>query len=324
MRSATRGFVLALVALATATGPALGDDTAPATGSAAEAAEPDADAAVDVPWSEDPSLPHLAGPRTMTLPGDLEVTVPAGMVLYEQTAARAILRRGGDTDSSVVAIIEPVDGAWWIAIDWSDVGYVTDTDADHLDAEELLASYRQGTIQMNAERTRLGIPELFIDGWSTPPAYDQPTHQLRFGITAHDSDGLSVNDMTRILGRRGYAEYVVVTDPATLAADKIAAQPILASLHFRPGATYAEYVAGTDKHSGMGLRGLVLGGVGIGVAAKAVKIGLIAKFAIVFKKLWFLFVGGIVGLWKLISGRRRHEEPESAANSVPPGTAPPP
>ncbi len=57
----------------------------------------------------------------------------------------------------------------------------------------------------------------------------------------------------------------------------------------------------------MGLRALVLGGTGIAVA-KAAKVGLLAKFLLIFKKGFIVIFIAIGGFIKWLTGRKKEEE----------------
>jgi uncharacterized membrane-anchored protein len=100
-----------------------------------------------------------------------------------------------------------------------------------------------------------------------------------------------VNYNTRVLGRKGVMEVVLVVDPANLAATLPEFRSVIAGHKFQSGESYAEYRPG-DKIAKYGLGALVLGGAAVGAA----KLGLFASLAVFFKKAWKLVIIGVIAL----------------------------
>ena len=129
--------------------------------------------------AEPPDLPpHITGPKLVDLGNQTEIDLPAGAILLEKAEAQAAVRKGGDDATNVVAFIGALDAEWAIIIEYSDSGYVDDSDADKLDASELFESYQEGNKQQNEQRKTMGIDPLVLDGWSEMPSYDKPSHNL--------------------------------------------------------------------------------------------------------------------------------------------------
>ena len=246
------------------------------------------------------------------------IDLPEGMVLFERAVAQDLLRKSGDPPDDVVAMVVKPGSEWQALIEYSASGYIDDSDADDLDAGDLLDSYRQGTEKQNVTRKARGISELFIDSWSEAPRYERASHHLVWGLLAHSTEGKVINHFTRILGRNGYLAIDLIDSPERLEASKKEALPILQATRFNPGSTYGDHVS-SDKDSGIGLRGLVLGGAGVAVASK---LGLLAKLLLVFKKLFIVIGAAIAGLFRWLFRRK------PAASSDPmvmgPPSEPPP
>jgi uncharacterized membrane-anchored protein len=269
-------------------------DQAPADGSADGSA---ADVPLQLP-------PHIEGPQLVDLGHDTEINLPAGRYLFEHDVAKTIVEKDGGNGDSVLAIIIPKDletQSWSVNIDYEDVGYVKDDDANDLDPNDLFNQYKAGTDQQNARRRTLGIPELFLDGWSEMPKYDKATHKLAWGLKGHSTEGQIINFFNRLLGRNGYLSVDLIDSPDKIEQSKVQAAAVLTAVHFKPGATYADHKSG-DKDSGMGLKALVLGGAGIAVF-KAAKAGVFIKLLLVFKKGIIVLVAGIAAFFKKIFGR---------------------
>lgn len=277
-------------------------------------AEAEGDNAAEAPLA---GLPHIVGPKRVDLGHQAEIDVPAGMILFERTEAQELLRKGGNDAEGVVAVIAPPAGtssSWLVVIEADDVGYVSDDDANELDAPAMLEQFKQGTIAQNKRRVGLGLPELFLDGWSEPPRYEPTTRHLVWGLNGHDTDGKVVNFFTRFLGRNGYLSVDLIDDPSTLEASKAEALSILTAVHFAPGARYEDHVD-SDRDSGLGLKALVLGGTGVVIAKKT---GILVAIVLAFKKGFIVVFAAIGGFFRWLFGRKKRESDDLVTSDSPP------
>lgn len=276
------------------------------------------------PPAEPELPPHIVGPKLVDLGNNTEIDLPDGMILLERTEAQKLLRQMGNSPEDTVAIVLKPDSEWLIDIDYNGIGYIDDSDAADLDADELLESYREGTRRQNETRKSLGKTELVIDGWSERPRYERAQRHLVWGLAGHDIEGKVINFFTRILGRNGFLSVNLITAPEHIEASKQEALAILQATRFKAGAKYEDHDS-SDKSSGLGLRGLVLGGAGVAVASK---LGLIAKLLLVFKKGFILVFAAIAGLFKWLFRRKPSESivADSSGDPSPPvdGPSPPP
>ena len=306
-----------------------------AAAKAAEKAKPDeaADKAAPAPEVPDedeaeaeaeaePEIPHIVGPKLVDLGHGIEIDLPAGAELIERAAAQELVRAGGGDGENVLGIATKAGKDWWLVIELDDMGHVNDDDADELDADELLQAYRDGSVEQNKLRKAKGIPELFVDGWSEPPRYDRAHRQLLWGLNAHDSENDKViNFFTNVLGRTSIISLNLVDSPETIATAKAEAADILAATRFKVGSRYEDFDEKTDKDSGMGLTGLLLGGAGI-AAVKGAKAGFFVKLLLIFKKFFWVVGIAIVALLKKLAGRKSEPTAEAVA-STPPNDGPP-
>jgi uncharacterized membrane-anchored protein len=97
----------------------------------------------------------------------------------------------------------------------------------------------------------------------------------------------NVNYRTYVLGREGYIEMNLMTEPQALAATKVHAQQLLDATHFNDGKRYEDFNASTDRVAEYGLAALVAGGV-------AKKLGFFAVIGVALAKFWKLIVLGFV------------------------------
>jgi uncharacterized membrane-anchored protein len=260
--------------------------------------------------------PHVTGPQLVQLGHGAELDLPAGLTLFEAETAQRLLRElGSNAEGAVAAIIPSQDqGTWAIVIEAQDVGYVSDRDADELDADAMLAAFKQGTLAQNAERRKLGVAELFVDGWTERPRYERAEHHLVWGLEAHDADGKVVNFFTRFLGRHGYLSVNLIDSPENIAQSKQQVLSILTALRFQPGSRYSDHVD-SDRDSGLGLKALVLGGAGVVLAKKT---GILIAILLALKKGAIVIVAAIAGFFKWLFGRGR-----GRTDSAPPSVDPP-
>src|SRR5512139_2228471 len=83
-------------------------------------------------------LPHIKGPQLVSLHPEIEIDLPAGAILLEQKEAVELVKEGGgDTEGVIGALLNP-DKNWLVLIEYAPIGHVTDSDADELDAAQLL------------------------------------------------------------------------------------------------------------------------------------------------------------------------------------------
>ena len=291
--------------------------------------EPPAEAEPTTPPAEEAnpidSLPHVVGPKLVDLGHEAEIDLPAGLTLFERATAQELMKKMGNDAQAVVAAILPAAGTgdWIIVIEADDVGYVSDEDADELDATAMLEQFKTGTIQQNVERKKMGIPDLFVDGWSERPHYEHALHHLVWGLDAHDVNGKVINFFTRFLGRNAYLSVNLIDEPANIEKSKAQALAILNAVRFKPGSRYSDHASG-DRDSGLGLKALVLGGAGVVLAKKG---GLLIALLLFLKKGLIVVIAAIGGFFKWLFGRKKSTDvppappisPDPSAGSPPVG-----
>jgi uncharacterized membrane-anchored protein len=252
----------------------------------------------DIRWQAGPSVGSL---------GDIaQIKVPEGFRFTGQAGTRTFLElTQNPTNGSELGILLPESveaGRWFVVFDFNSIGYVKDDEKDKLDADDMIASIREGTEAANEERKRRGWATMSIVGWRTPPFYDTRTNNLTWAITGSGEDGNVVNYSVRLLGRRGVMNVDLVLSPEEVDAVVPAFEKVLGGFTFKPGSRYAEFVQG-DKVAAYGLTALVAGGAGAALA----KSGLLGK-------LWKAIVLGVVALIAAIKKlfSRGGDEPQPA------------
>jgi len=250
-----------------------------------------------------PKLNFLKGPAKASLGNVAKIDLPAGYFFVDGKDYRAMLRAEGEPVSGrELGLLSSTNEDWSVIFKFSDVGYVKDDDKDSLNADKLLDSIKRGTAEANKARTQAGRPTIEVVGWEFPPKYDSTTHNLEWAIRGAVEGRQILNYNTRLLGRKGVMEVVLVVQPEQLAETLPAFRGLLSGYSFQTGETYAEYRSG-DKIAKYGLGALVLGGAAVGAA----KLGLFAWLAVFLKKGWKLVVVAFAAVAsffkKLFTGR---------------------
>lgn len=183
---------------------------------------------------------------------------------------------GNLTSGNELAYLAPLDMSWFAVFEFEGIGYVKDDEKDKLDADKILEQLREGQKHANEQLSSRGMPTLTVLGWQTPPFYNTATKNLEWAIRLSGSDGSTlVNYKTKVLGRRGVMDVVLVCGEEEMAAIVPEYQKLLTGFSFKKEESYAAYKSG-DKVAEYGLTGLILGG-GLLVAAKSGLLGKLIK-----------------------------------------------
>ena len=245
-------------------------------------------------WQRGPLDVPLGEHATLTLSADYQFLGP-------QDTQRLLKDMGNFPSGAELGLVTASSGKneWFVVIRFVDAGHVPDDEAADWDAEEMLASIKEGTEEANAKRREMGLPTLTVRGWEEKPHYDKATNKVVWAIAADDGRGTTVNYNTLALGRHGYMSMNLVADLRHLPSLKPHAATLLSNLNFVQGKRYTDFNSTTDKVAAVGLAALVAGA--------AFKSGLFAKLLVLliaFKKVVLLAGAGLIGLvWKLVKGR---------------------
>ena len=191
---------------------------------------------------------------------------------------------------------------WGAVLNWSDVGYVKDSEYDGIDFNKMLEKQKEDSREASSRRQSAGYGQMLLTGWATPPHYDKQAHKL-YWAKAFDVDRpvQGLNYDIRILGRNGVIELSMVSDMSELAQIEAQVPAILGMVDFTDGNRYADYKSG-DKVAAYGIAGLIAGGV----LAKAGFFKLAWVFVAKFIKL--IIVGMIAlfaGIKRLVTGNKK-------------------
>lgn len=301
------GLVLVAAACSTATAQEGGGGLTPAEIAAlTEAGESFEDFA---DFEDEPQTPYEAFMATIDwrtegtgqLGGHATLEVPPGYRFTGSPGTRRLMEAFGNLVSGEeLGFIAPDDNDadWFAVFEFEPVGYVKDDEREKLNASKLLKELRAGQEQANEQLREMGQSTLEVVGWQREPFYNETTRNLEWALRLRDSEGNElVNYKTKILGRRGVMDVVLVCSEEELAEVVPEYQRLLAGFSYLESESYAAYEEG-DPIAKYGLTGLILGG-GLLAAAKSGLLG----------KLWKPIAAGLVlaGLFikRIFTGRTK-------------------
>lgn len=231
------------------------------------------------------------------------INVPEGYRFTGQPGSSKLMEFYGNlTNGSELGFLSPEDFSWFAVFTFSDVGYVKDDEKDKLDADKILEDMRKGQEQANAELSRRGMSPLTILGWQTPPFYNPETKNLEWAVRLSSAGGQVVNYRTKILGRRGVMDVVLVCDESQLATVVPEYQKLLGGFSYKKEEAYASFEKG-DKIAEYGLTGLIVGGTLLAAA----KTGLLSKLGQFLKPILIGVVAVFAGIAKLFGFKKKKE-----------------
>jgi len=192
-------------------------------------------------------------------------------------------------------VFAPNDLSWFAVFQFNPVGYVKDDET--LDPKSLLDTVTRGTEQGNVERRKRGWSTMTILGWRFQPRYDKQNNLLEWAFLAKEdrSNSQIINYNTRLLGRTGVMEVVLVAGPDVLDTSVAAFKQAIKGYSFVSGERYADYRKG-DRVAEFGLAALIAGGA----AAVATKKGFWAALVAFFVAAKKLVIAAVIGLFAWI------------------------
>lgn len=194
------------------------------------------------------------------------------------------------------------DSSYVFNIQYDEIGYVKDNDADDIDYDELLKQMKKDANAENAEREKMGYEAIHMVGWAAKPYYDKDKKVLHWAkeIKFGEEEGNTLNYNIRILGRKGVLVLNAIAPMSGLPMVQQDAPQVLEMASFGEGLAYKDFNSTTDDVAAWTIGGLVAG-----------KLLAKAGFFAVLLKFWKIIAVGVValggGLWKRL--RRKKEEP---------------
>ncbi|MGF9700072.1 DUF2167 domain-containing protein [Paenibacillus sp. MABNR03] len=219
--------------------------------------------------------------------------------LDKANTQRSMLNMGSKPNGNEIGSLYSTSqsGSWYVVFEYVKTGHINDSD-QNLDAEELLSSYIRGTEEENRELA--SEDKTYITGWEIEPTYDRTKHQLVYSLGFKDaSEQAMVNYNVKMLTREGYIAAILVTEKPDFEQNRRAFEDtVLNQLNVNAGHTYEDYDASTDKTSTVGLKSILVGGIGYTAGQKF-------SILLLFKKGWYVIVPLLVGIFLWLKYRRK-------------------
>ena len=154
-------------------------------------------------------------------------------------------------------------GGYVFNIEYEEMGYVKDDDADDINYDDLLAEMKEESIAENEQRKKEGFEPITIVGWAAAPFYDKDrkilhwAKELKFGKDPVNT----LNYNIRILGRKGVLVLNAISTIQYLPSVKKDLGQVLDIVEFSQGYKYDEFDSSVDEVAAWSLGGLVAGKV---------------------------------------------------------------
>jgi uncharacterized membrane-anchored protein len=229
------------------------------------------------------------------------ITVPKGFkYLNAEQAERVLVDLWGNpkTENITLGLLLPENQGvlsqkgYVFNIQYDEIGYVEDKDADDIDYDELLTQIKEDTKEENIERKKEGYEPITIVGWASTPFYDKEkkilhwAKEIKFGSEAQNT----LNYNIRILGRKGVLVLNAIAGTSELPLVQKDINKVIDIVSFNKGYTYAEFDSSIDNVAAWTIGGLVAGKV-------LTKVGFFAILA-KFGKIIVITLIGLFGAFK--------------------------
>lgn len=241
--------------------------------------------------------------------GVAKLALPTGFKFLDEAQTRQVLVDlwGNPNAEGCLGMIFPEedgvlkDGGYAFVIQYDEIGYVEDDDADDMDYAELLTSLQEEEAEENKQRQEQGYEPAYTIGWASEPYYDKTNKVLHWAKEIKFGDSATVNTLNynvRVLGRKGVLILNAVASMNDLDLVKQHVPDVLNIVQFNEGFRYADFDSKVDDVAAWTIGGLVAGKV----LAKAGLFALLAKFG---GKILLVLGAAGAGLWRFFSNRRK-------------------
>ncbi|HPE60173.1 MAG TPA: DUF2167 domain-containing protein [Thiolinea sp.] len=225
----------------------------------------------------------VPGPATIDLAQQATLSLPAGYAFIPEPASRALLRAmRNPLPDRLQGMIFPLDNSEWFAImHYEDSGHIRDDETRN-------GQWTAGALLSVIREQHPDLQEMY---WIASPQYNPERHQLHWSLATQNSEqpeGMAqgISYQTRTLGREGHISLNLVTNRALVQNLLPVAQTLLGTVHFKPGYTYDDFNAATDRMAAYGLTTLI---TGVGPTP-----GFSASVTGLFQKFWYLIPAGLI------------------------------
>lgn len=201
-----------------------------------------------------------------------EIIIPDGFkYLNTEQSERVLTEYWGNpkyTDMTLGMILPEYQGlmdddGYVFNIQYDEIGYVEDDDADQIDYDELLTQMKSDTEEENKERNKDGYESIRVIGWAAKPYYDKDKKILHWAkeIQFGDQEVNTLNYNVRVLGRKGVLVLNAIAAIQDLSDVERDIPKILDIVKFSEGNKYFDFDSSIDNVASWTIGGLVAGKV---------------------------------------------------------------
>jgi uncharacterized membrane-anchored protein len=251
--------------------------------------------------------------------GIATINIAPGFKFLDANDTRYVLEDlwGNLKGQTALGMILPADAQASIAdyafiVEYSQMGYVKDDDADKINYDDLLKELKEDAVKANEERRKAGVATMNLVGWAAKPFYDKEKKLLYWAkeFSVQDAEENTLNYDVRILGRKGVLVLQAVAGMSQLDSVNKNIGNILGMVSFNQGSRYEDFDSNVDDVAAWTIGGLVAGKV----LAKAGIIALVLKNI----KLIILAIAGLgSAAWRFVRGKKKKEEEIAATEPAP-------
>jgi uncharacterized membrane-anchored protein len=186
----------------------------------------------------------INGPASASLGKVAEIKVPAGYRFADAAGARMLLEKmNNPVPKNLVGLLSPISGESWVMFEFHPVGYVKDTDGEHIDAAAVLKAIQDQTDRQNLDRAIQKQAPVSQIEWAGKPVYDPDKHILEWAIRAAYGAQVVVNRTVRLLARNGFIDAIAV-EPYRAGVELAPLKELLQGVSVRTGQGYNDFQQG--------------------------------------------------------------------------------
>ncbi len=245
-----------------------------------------------------------------------KISIPEGYKYLDQQQSEYILTElwGNPPSTSYgmffkenAKVMDP--NSYAFNIEYDEIGYVEDDDADDIDYDELLTEMQSEMDQGNEYRVQQGYEKIELVGWASNPFYDKNLKVLHWAkeIKFENEESNTLNYNIRILGRKGVIIINAIATMDQLNKVKSDIPNAIDMVSFNEGFQYADFDPKFDDVAQWTLGGLVAGKI-------LTKVGFFALIV----KFWKIIVvaagAALVGLRKWFKLKKKNDLNSNQSN----------
>jgi uncharacterized membrane-anchored protein len=253
----------------------------------------------------------VKGPAEIRIADRATMWLPSGRVFVPGEPAQKLAKEAGlELRPGAQGLVAPAGEtlSWLAPVELLDDGFVKTGEADALQAEKLLAAFRAGLPEVNANRAKSGQPAVSLDGWLTPPALDDK-HRLSACVNVGAEGGDKFfNCEAWALGRQGAIKVSVAEGGEQAEKMKGEALALAETIVYDHGKAYEDIDVTTDKAAPYAAADLLTSDVSAKTVAPAPAAaseeGGLSPLTLV-AKLWKLILSAVIAIGGVIAWFRR-------------------